>query len=147
MPFYEYECAKCGHQTEVMQKISDPPLRKCPACGRSALKKLISAPVFRLKGSGWYETDFKSDKDAKRNLAEAPAGESGADAKAADKPAEKASDKAADKPADKPAAKPAAEGSGSKPAGPAARRKAAAPARPARAAKPAKAAKKKSPRR
>ena len=69
MPFYEYECARCGQQTEAMQKVSDPPLRKCPACGKSALRKLMSAPVFRLKGSGWYETDFKTDKDQKRNLA------------------------------------------------------------------------------
>lgn len=69
MPFYEYECSRCGHYTEAMQKISDPPLRKCPACGKQSLRKLVSAPVFRLKGSGWYETDFKTDKDQKRNLA------------------------------------------------------------------------------
>jgi putative FmdB family regulatory protein len=69
MPFYEYECQSCKFYTEVMQKISDAPLRKCPSCGKSTLKKLVSAPVFRLKGSGWYETDFKSDKEAKRNLA------------------------------------------------------------------------------
>lgn len=77
MPFYEYQCRSCGHQLEVLQKISDKPLRKCPACGKGALTKLVSAPVFRLKGSGWYETDFKSDQDKKRNLAagdgEAPA--------------------------------------------------------------------------
>src|SRR5690242_7296952 len=69
MPFYEYECASCKFYTEVMQKISDPPLEKCPSCGKKALKKLVSAPVFRLKGGGWYETDFKSDKESKRNLA------------------------------------------------------------------------------
>ncbi len=69
MPFYEYECPSCRHHAEVMQKISDAPLKKCPACGKSGLKRLISAPVFRLKGSGWYETDFKSDKEGKRNLA------------------------------------------------------------------------------
>ena len=69
MPFYEYECRQCGAQTEVMQKISDRPLKKCPECGKNALVKLISAPVFRLKGGGWYETDFKSDQDRKRNLA------------------------------------------------------------------------------
>jgi putative FmdB family regulatory protein len=72
MPFYEYECASCKFYTEVMQKISDTPLKKCPSCGKSTMKKLISAPVFRLKGGGWYETDFKSDKESKRNLAEAP---------------------------------------------------------------------------
>jgi putative FmdB family regulatory protein len=69
MPFYEYECQKCGRHHEVLQKISDAPLKKCPDCGKSALKRLVSAPVFRLTGSGWYETDFKSDKEAKRNLA------------------------------------------------------------------------------
>jgi len=52
-----------------MQKISDKPLRKCPECGKSSLVKLVSAPVFRFKGGGWYETDFKSDQDRKRNLA------------------------------------------------------------------------------
>lgn len=88
MPFYEYECARCGQQTEAMQKVSDPPLRKCPACGKSALRKLMSAPVFRLKGSGWYETDFKTDKDQKRNLAgDEPAekGDAKADTKAESK--------------------------------------------------------------
>lgn len=70
MPFYEYECRQCGAQTEVMQKISDKPLKKCPKCGKSALVRLISAPVFRLKGGGWYETDFKTDQDRKRNLAD-----------------------------------------------------------------------------
>jgi putative FmdB family regulatory protein len=69
MPFYEYECRACGAQTEVLQKISDKPLRKCEACGKSSLVKLVSAPIFRLKGGGWYETDFKSDQDRKRNLA------------------------------------------------------------------------------
>jgi putative FmdB family regulatory protein len=69
MPFYEYECPKCGHHEEVLQSINDKPLTKCPNCGKSGFKKLVSAPVFRLKGSGWYETDFKSDKENKRNLA------------------------------------------------------------------------------
>jgi putative FmdB family regulatory protein len=69
MPFYEYECSHCRYYAEVMQKITDQPLKKCPSCGKTTFKKLISAPVFRLKGSGWYETDFKSDKDNKRNLA------------------------------------------------------------------------------
>jgi putative FmdB family regulatory protein len=69
MPFYEYECPHCSYREEVLQKITDKPLKKCPNCGKSGLKKLMSAPVFRLKGSGWYETDFKSDKENKRNLA------------------------------------------------------------------------------
>jgi len=69
MPFYEYECSNCKYYTEVLQKLSDAPLRKCPSCGKNTFRKLVSAPVFRLKGSGWYETDFKGDKDNKRNLA------------------------------------------------------------------------------
>ncbi len=68
MPFYEYQCQACGAQVEVLQKISDAPLKKCPECGKSKLVKLVSAPVFRLKGGGWYETDFKSDAEKKRNL-------------------------------------------------------------------------------
>lgn len=72
MPFYEYQCARCGHHLEAMQKVSDKSLRKCPHCGRPALKRLMSAPVFRLKGGGWYETDFKGDSEGKRNLADKP---------------------------------------------------------------------------
>ena len=68
MPVYEYECQACKYYTEVMQKITDAPLIKCPSCGKRRLKRLVSAPAFRLKGGGWYETDFKSDKEAKRNL-------------------------------------------------------------------------------
>jgi putative FmdB family regulatory protein len=68
MPFYEYECPHCRYYVEVMQKISDTPLRKCPSCGKAGFKRLVSAPAFRLKGSGWYETDFKSDKEGRRNL-------------------------------------------------------------------------------
>src|ERR1700733_14823181 len=72
MPFYEYQCKNCGHDLEAMQKVSDPPLKKCPHCGKSQLQRLMSAPVFRLKGGGWYETDFKGDQDKKRNLADQP---------------------------------------------------------------------------
>ena len=68
MPFYEYECQACRFYTEVMQKITDAPLTKCPSCGKRRLKKLVSAPAFRLKGAGWYETDFKSEKENRRNL-------------------------------------------------------------------------------
>ncbi|MDY6945047.1 MAG: zinc ribbon domain-containing protein [Pseudomonadota bacterium] len=70
MPFYEYECSNCKFYVETLQKISDEPLRKCPSCKKQTLKKLISAPVFRLKGAGWYETDFKSEGEDKRNLAD-----------------------------------------------------------------------------
>ncbi|HES58383.1 MAG TPA: zinc ribbon domain-containing protein [Firmicutes bacterium] len=67
MPIYEYQCEKCDHVLEAIQKMSDAPLSECPACGKPALKKLISASGFRLKGSGWYETDFKSGN--RKNLA------------------------------------------------------------------------------
>jgi len=85
MPFYEYECSACSHHVEVLQKISEAHLRKCPDCGKSALKRLISAPVFRLKGAGWYETDFKSDNEQKRNIAGGEEAEAKADDKAAGK--------------------------------------------------------------
>jgi putative FmdB family regulatory protein len=134
MPFYEYQCKSCGHDLEAMQKISDAPLKKCPHCGKSQLQRLMSAPVFRLKGGGWYETDFKGDKENQRNLADRPEADapkdlpkdaakdaakdgaaSGADAKAKDgngkdaKTAEGAAAKDAapkDKSADKAAAPP-----------------------------------------
>lgn len=89
MPIYEYRCESCGHYLDALQKINDDPLKDCPACNEAALKRLISAPSFRLKGSGWYETDFKSDKDRRRNLAES-GGESSRDKSASgsgDKPA------------------------------------------------------------
>jgi putative FmdB family regulatory protein len=130
MPFYEYQCKSCGHALEAMEKVSDAPLKKCPECGKAQLQRLMSAPVFRLKGGGWYETDFKGDQDNKRNLADRPEAEAakdggkegapeaakdGAEAKATDAKGsdaaatkEKAApekDKAADKPADKPADK------------------------------------------
>ena len=67
MPIYEYQCESCSHGLEALQKLSDVPLVDCPACGKPSLKKQISAAGFRLSGSGWYETDFKSGK--KKNLA------------------------------------------------------------------------------
>ena len=67
MPIYEYRCRDCQHELERIQKISDAPLSDCPQCGRAALVRLVSAPGFRLKGSGWYETDFKSGN--RRNVA------------------------------------------------------------------------------
>ena len=66
MPIYEYQCEACGHYLETLQKISDPPLTDCHKCGKPALKKLVSAAAFRLKGGGWYETDFKTGK--KKNV-------------------------------------------------------------------------------
>jgi putative FmdB family regulatory protein len=144
MPFYEYQCSSCGHTLEAMQKVSDAPLKKCPHCGKAQLQKLMSAPVFRLKGSGWYETDFKSDQDGKRNLADRPEADAVKDEKkdkveSKDSPGEGAkSDKPADKPAEKavPAdsSKPTPERSGGRGAvAKKAKRKAAT--RPARHAK------------
>jgi putative FmdB family regulatory protein len=102
MPFYEYQCKACGAEVEVLQKITDAPLKKCPECGKNQLAKLVSAPVFRLKGGGWYETDFKTDKDNKRNLVDSDKGGSKAeeksDAKADAKPESKADAKAESKP-------------------------------------------------
>ncbi len=66
MPIYEYKCSECNHSFESLQKLGDAPLVICPNCGRPALNKLVSAAAFHLKGSGWYETDFK-DKKAKNN--------------------------------------------------------------------------------
>jgi putative FmdB family regulatory protein len=146
MPFYEYQCKNCGHDLEAMQKINDPPLKKCPHCGKSQLQRLMSAPVFRLKGGGWYETDFKGDGDNKKNLADKPepiaskdaakdavkdsgkdSDGKGKDAKAGDS---KESAKPAEKSADKPAEKAASSDSGKK----------AAPAKPSKrgAASPAR---------
>jgi putative FmdB family regulatory protein len=105
MPFYEYQCRACGHQLEALQKVSDPVLRKCPSCGKNQLTKLVSAPVFRLKGGGWYETDFKTDKDNKRNLVETENGGATPEAKAEPKAEAKPEAKSEAKEA-KPAAKP-----------------------------------------
>ena len=66
MPIYEYVCKKCEYTLDALQKMSDDPLVDCPECGEPALKRLLSAPRFRLKGEGWYETDFK--KDNQRNV-------------------------------------------------------------------------------
>ena len=68
MPIYEYQCGACEHQCQALRKISDAPLTLCPECGKDTLTKKISAAGFRLKGNGWYETDFKSGK--KKNLAD-----------------------------------------------------------------------------
>ena len=62
MPIYDYQCKECGHCLEAIQKFSDAPLTDCPACQQAGLVKQVSAPSFRLKGGGWYETDFKTGK-------------------------------------------------------------------------------------
>ena len=92
MPIYEYECKACGHRLEMIQKISDEPLTQCPECNKPELKKLISAAGFRLKGGGWYETDFK--RSNKKNLAQSEAGK---ETKTADKSDKKSSDSASAK--------------------------------------------------
>lgn len=66
MPIYEYHCDACGHECEFLQKISDEHIKKCPACSKSKLQKLVSAVGFQLKGTGWYETDFKTKKNDKK---------------------------------------------------------------------------------
>jgi putative FmdB family regulatory protein len=107
MPIYEYRCNACGHELEKIQRMSDEPLTDCPDCGKAELRRLVSAAAFRLKGGGWYETDFK--KDGKRNLHDShrkdkPAGESKEkSSKESAKPAE--TKKAASEPS---AAKPSA---------------------------------------
>ena len=79
MPIYGFECDACGHRFDRLQKLSDPDPTNCPECKAQALRRQLTAPAFRLSGSGWYETDFKKDGDVKRNLvdkAESSAGES-----------------------------------------------------------------------
>ena len=99
MPIYEYRCETCSHEMEKLQKISESVLVDCPACEQPSLKRLVSASAFRLKGNGWYETDFK--KDNKRNLAE-----SGNGAAPDNKSTVNGSDKAAKSSCDSCPAKP-----------------------------------------
>ena len=77
MPIYEYRCDGCGHEMELMQKMSDDPMKDCPVCQESKLKKLISAAGFRLKGSGWYETDFKGSKSGSSSSSSGSCGSGG----------------------------------------------------------------------
>ncbi|TCV93918.1 putative FmdB family regulatory protein [Luteibacter rhizovicinus] len=97
MPIYEFQCQACGHRFERLQKISDADPEICPTCGEPRVGRMLSAPSFRLAGSGWYETDFKKDGDKKKNLVE---GSSGAPASPAAAPA----------PAPAPAAAPSTGG-------------------------------------
>jgi putative FmdB family regulatory protein len=70
MPIYEYICSNCGHNVDVIQKVSDPKLVDCPECSTKGLEKMVSAPSFRLKGTGWYETDFKNSNNNTQNTSE-----------------------------------------------------------------------------
>lgn len=98
MPIYEYACGSCGRRLEKLQKLGDAPLADCPACREPALRKLVSAAAFRLKGSGWYETDFKDGKsqknlasgdDGPKDAKDAKGGKEGKDSKSGDKAAKK----------------------------------------------------------
>lgn len=85
MPIYEYQCEACGHRLEILQKMSEEPLSDCPACGRPSLHKLISAAGFRLKGGGWYVTDFKDSGKGKKQTTAPPKGEETSQDKSTDK--------------------------------------------------------------
>ena len=110
MPIYAFQCAECGHSFDRLQKLSDPDPDTCPACSAHTVKRQLTAPSFRLAGSGWYETDFKKDGDRKRNLADGGEGAAKPEAKPESKPAATEAPKADSKPA-APAAKPAASAS------------------------------------
>ncbi len=112
MPIYAFTCTACGHDYDRLQKMSDPDPTACPQCGAEAVKRQLTAPSFRLSGSGWYETDFKKDGDRKRNLTEKVEG-AAATATVTPAAAAKSEPKAESKPAAKPepAPKPAASAS------------------------------------
>ena len=122
MPIYEFECTACHAVFDRLQKLSDPDPAACPECGQPRIKRRVTAPSFRLAGSGWYETDFKKDGDRKRNLAgreEPPKADTKPDAKADTKTDTKTDAKAAAKPEGRPpaGAKPATKPSPGDPAG------------------------------
>ena len=127
MPIYAYRCSNCGHAQDVLQKMSDPVLSVCPACGQPTYVKQVTAAGFQLKGSGWYVTDFRGDNKSGKP------GESG-DGKSTEKSGDKAGDKSADAKSDGSAAKPEATGSDS------ARKTESSPAPAPAAASPAPAA-------
>jgi putative FmdB family regulatory protein len=107
MPIYEYECNACGEQHEFIQKFSEGPKRKCPACGRSRLRKLMSAAAFHLKGSGWYVTDFR-DGDKKKPADGEDSAKSAGDASSESAAGSESKSESGDKSTDKP--QKAAEG-------------------------------------
>ena len=107
MPIYGFECTQCGHQFDRLQKLSDPDPTTCPSCQAESIRRQLTAPAFRLAGSGWYETDFKKAGDKKRNLAgESDAAKPSDSAKTESKPDAKAETA---KPAAAPSSAPAAE--------------------------------------
>lgn len=99
MPIYEFECSSCGHRFDRLQKLSDTDPSICPACDAPHLRRMVSAPSFRLAGNGWYETDFKKDGDKKRNLAESQGAEAKPETAVAATPAPPATPAAAPAPA------------------------------------------------
>ena len=109
MPIYAFACTACGHHFDKLQKLSDPDPAACPECGAETVKRRLTAPSFRLSGSGWYETDFKKDGDKKRNLTEKGEG-AASKADAVTPAAAKSEPKTESKPAAKPepTSKPAA---------------------------------------
>lgn len=115
MPIYAFRCAACGHAFDKLQKMSDPDPAACPQCGAEAVQRQVTAPSFRLSGSGWYETDFKKDGDRKRNLAgdDGKSGDSGKSDKSEPAAATKTDGKST---TGKPAAAPAKTESKPKPA-------------------------------
>jgi putative FmdB family regulatory protein len=120
MPIYGYACKNCDHTLDALQKMADDPLVDCPECGEATLKRQLSAPRFRLKGQGWYETDFK--KDNQRNLADnkdpatATDKAEGTSDKKDDKSVDKKSDKKSESKSGKKTAKTADKKTASKPA-------------------------------
>ena len=88
MPIYEYRCVNCEHAMEALQRMSDDPLKVCPSCGKETLSKMVSAASFRLKGGGWYETDFKTGK--KKQLADSGSGTDGGSGSGSKTPTPKA---------------------------------------------------------
>ena len=94
MPIYEYQCEACGNRLEKLQKLSDDHLKDCPECEQPRLKKLVSAAIFRLKGSGWYETDFKTGD--KRNVSRDDSADSDS-SKSADSGSSKSADSGSSK--------------------------------------------------
>ncbi len=119
MPIYEYQCDSCGTRFDAIQKFSDEPLTVCRACGAEGIRKLMSAPAFRLKGGGWYETDFKSNNQ--RNLTKAENGAKseggGSESKSDAKADAKANTKSDARSEAKKDSKPASDGGSKKSSG------------------------------
>ena len=95
MPLYEYQCSFCGQKSEILHKISDPDATDCPRCQQPGLQRLVSAPRFKLKGTGWYETDFKTKPQSqqKNNTKETSDDASSSTGSDADKQQTKSDDK------------------------------------------------------